>query len=60
MTKKHFEEMARFIREKEMTNENFSVLEGMKDLAIHMGKTFNYRFDADRFRRACQAEPQEL
>jgi hypothetical protein len=60
MTKKHFEEMARMIRERKNKNDSPEAIHAMIQMAIHMGRMFNARFDADRFRAACQAELQEL
>ena len=55
MTKKHFEAMAEYIRSHGIPkdDESAAFIRGMASLAIHMGRTFNPRFDVDRFRAAC-------
>ena len=55
MTKRHFVEAARYIRERLTGSEHAAAV----DLICHLGLRFNPRFDALRFRIAC-GEGQEL
>lgn len=63
MTKKHFVEMARYIRVHQTNNESTNkrtsayrqsqaFIRGMVSMCIHLGRTYNPRFDVARFRKA--------
>lgn len=59
MTKKHFEEMAAYVRAsrasaKSGDAESDTFLRGMYHMAAHLGHTFGKRFDVERFRAACE------
>jgi hypothetical protein len=54
MSRKHFNAAARFIREHFTGTEHAAAIE----LLCHLGRTFNPRFDAERFRRAAGDDRQ--
>lgn len=63
MTRKHFEEMAAYIRTHKLCSGaerplNASFIRGMISMAVHMGNLFNENFDQERFMKACEL-PEE-
>ena len=62
MTRKHFEEMAAYIRTHKMCSGaeqplNAAFIRGMISMAIHMGRL--YLFDEERFKKACELPEEE-
>ncbi len=54
MTKKHFEYAAALIASYAVNSRDDAMhVMGMYHMAIKLGRTFNGRFDADRFNNAC-------